>query len=234
MNVQDTVRNFVMALEHCQNMLVVHRAVGDGGRGRRVEETSLNRGVVVFAAATWQAFVQDLAMALRDATLLQLQAATAPPLLTGAMRQWETDFNSSLEKFSTPGPGQTQTLLQRVGFDPKPTWTWQQRARGKKVRVTPNQVDTAMRQWLDVRHGVAHGHAVLPAVTVLQAVRDRPSSATGQPTPNVRLSDAIDCMRFFRAVVKVTADAAAAYVGQPAPTWPYEVPVVLGLDPSKL
>ncbi|WP_328653556.1 hypothetical protein OG598_06730 [Micromonospora sp. NBC_00330] len=233
MDVQDTVRNFVKALEHCQNMVVVHRAVGDGGRGRRLEETSLNRGVVVFAAATWQAFVQDLAMALRDATLVQLKAVTAPPLLNGAMRQWETDFNSSLEKFSTPGPGQTQTLLRRVGFDPQPAWTWQQRVRGRKVHVTPSHVRTAMTQWLDVRHGVAHGHAVLPIVNVLQGVRDR-TTAEALPASNVRLSDAIDCMRFFRAVVKVTADAAAAYVGQSAPSWPYKVPMVLGLDPAKL
>ena len=66
-----------------------------------------------------------------------------------------------------------------------------------------------MTQWLDVRHGVAHGHAVLPIVNVLQGVRDR-TTAEALPASNVRLSDAIDCMRFFRAVVKVTADAAAS------------------------
>ncbi len=35
MDVQNTVRNFVMALEHWQNMAFVHCAVGDGPRGWR-------------------------------------------------------------------------------------------------------------------------------------------------------------------------------------------------------
>ncbi|SIR90524.1 hypothetical protein [Micromonospora avicenniae] len=228
MDVQETVDNFIKALEHCQNIIKVHRAVGDGGRGRRVEETSLNRGLVVIAAATWQAFVQDLAATLRDATLTQVKAVAPSPLLAGAMRQWETDFNSSLEKFSTPGPDQTRQLLLRVGFDPRPHWIWQQRVAGKKVLVEHSHVVKALNQWLTVRHGVAHGHASMPQVNVLQGVRERSSTVA------VRLTDAIDCMRFLRAVVKVTADAAAAYVGQPVPTWPYRVPLVLGLNPAKL
>ncbi|MEU6208048.1 hypothetical protein ABZ814_31250 [Micromonospora musae] len=54
-NVQEAVDNFVKALEHCQNIIRVHRASGGSGQGRRTDETSLNRGAVVLAVATWQA-----------------------------------------------------------------------------------------------------------------------------------------------------------------------------------
>ncbi|MEU6208047.1 hypothetical protein ABZ814_31245 [Micromonospora musae] len=110
--------------------------------------------------------------------------------MAGAMKQWETDFKKVLELFSTPGLDQTRSLLGRVGFDPRPNWTWQQRGgKGQgKVLVEPKHVDEAIRQWLRVRHDVAHGHTKLTPVKVLSAVRDPLSSATAQQAPNLRLA----------------------------------------------
>ncbi|MGY4684478.1 hypothetical protein ACWIGG_22175 [Micromonospora aurantiaca (nom. illeg.)] len=235
MDVQETVDNFVKALEHCQNLIRIHRAVGGGAQGRRTQETSLNRGVVVLAVATWQAFAQDLANALREEALREVQSVTGAPLLIGAMKQWDTDFKKVLELFSTPGYSQTQQLLGRVGFNPRPSWTWQQRGGrgfgGRPVVIEPHHVEQVMKQWLRIRHDIAHGHATLTPEKVLAAVRDPLSSSKARLAPNLRLSDAIDCMRFFRSVAKATADAAATHVRQPAPTWPSPVPMVLGLNP---
>ncbi|WP_430786841.1 hypothetical protein [Actinoplanes sp. G11-F43] len=87
MDVQQAVDNFVGALKHCENLVAVHRAAGNGGRGRRDQETSLNRGTIVMAVATWQAFVQDLALALHDAAQAELQTGPYPRNLdTGFMR----------------------------------------------------------------------------------------------------------------------------------------------------
>ena len=74
MDIQVAVSNFCRAMEHCDNIVQVHRAAGTGQRGRRSSETSVNRGTVVLAVASWQAFVQDLALALLESAMADLQA----------------------------------------------------------------------------------------------------------------------------------------------------------------
>jgi hypothetical protein len=66
MDMQEAVENFANAMTHCDNLINVHKAARNGGRGRRTAETSVNRGTIVLAVAAWQVFVQDAAMALRD------------------------------------------------------------------------------------------------------------------------------------------------------------------------
>lgn len=236
MDVQKAVDNFVGAFEHCQNLVEVHRAAGSGGRGRRNQETSLNRGTIVMAVATWQAFVQDLALALRDAAQTELQTVTGTSLLSGAMTQWTTDLNQTLELFSTPGPAQSLALWKRAGFTPRQQWTWTQRGgRGHgRVLVKPHHVEMVMQHWLRVRHDVAHGHATITAVPVLGAVRDPGVSAATRAAPTIRLTDAIDCMRFFRSIVKVTADAGAQYVGTAPPSWATAPALALGVHVTAL
>ncbi|EWM68860.1 MULTISPECIES: hypothetical protein [unclassified Micromonospora] len=238
MDVQEAVDNFVKALEHCDNLSLIHRAVGHGGPGRRTTETSLNRGTIVLAVATWQAFVQDIAKALRDATLTELQSVAGGPLLAGAMKQWQVDLDAAVEKFATPGPDQTCSLLGRAGFNPRPNWTWSQRggrgSGGTTVLVEPKHVAQVIDQWLRVRHDIAHGHATLRPVKVLAAVRDPRASQKTQAAPGLRLADAEACVRFFRSVVRLTADAAAQHLRQPAPSWQKTPPSALGLPPSAL
>ncbi|MFJ5668495.1 hypothetical protein ACIQAR_22665 [Micromonospora chalcea] len=238
MNVQGAVDNFAVSIAHCDNLSLVHRAVGHGGPGRRTTETSLNRGTIVLAVATWQAFVQDVAIALQDATLAQLATVKGAPLLADAMKQWQTDFDAALEKFSTPGPDQTKALLQRAGFNPRPSWTWTQRggrgAGGTPVQVEPKHVDQVIKHWLRVRHDLAHGHATLTPVPVLTAVRDPKASAQTKAAPGLRLPDAEACVKFFRSVVRTTADAAAKHLGQPAPKWEKTPELALGLHISAL
>jgi hypothetical protein len=237
MDMQEAVDNFAKAMSHCDNLIKAHRAAGHGGRGRRTTETSLNRGTIVLAVATWQAFVQDAAAALRDAALAELQA-TAPNsgLLQAAMRQWETDLNGAVKKFATPGPDQTVSLLNRVGFDPRPSWTWPQRGgRGMQdVLVEPKHVAKVIEQWLRVRHDVAHGHSTISSLPILGAVRERSSSPAAKAAPTLRLDDAEDCVKFFRSVVRLTAEAGAGHLGAPTPMWETTPPLALGLHISNL
>lgn len=63
MDLVQAAANFRRAIAHADNLVSVHRRAGSGGRGRRTEEVSINRAVVVITVATWQAAVQDLTLA---------------------------------------------------------------------------------------------------------------------------------------------------------------------------
>ncbi|MGW2586689.1 hypothetical protein ACWCYZ_36265 [Streptomyces virginiae] len=235
MDVQTAVGNYANAIKHCKNLEKAHRAAGNGGRGRRDAETSINRGAIVMTVAAWQAFVQDLATALRDATFTEMGEDLERPLLAAAIKQWRTDFDGAMEKFSTPDADQTISLLKRAGFNPRPGWAWQQRGgQGSgPVQVNPQHVVDVIGMWLRIRHDVAHGHATVHALPILTAVRDPKASAKLKADPTLRLTDAIDCRNFFTSVVRVTAEAAAEYVGQPAPKWQETPRLLLGLHPSQ-
>ncbi|WP_331732113.1 hypothetical protein [Streptomyces sp. NBC_00989] len=237
MDIQNAVDNYSSAMKHCDNLIAVHRAAGSGGPGKRSVEPSVNRGTIVLAVASWQAFIQDVAKSLRDEALTEARkAATGTHLLLAAMDQWEIDFNAALEKFSTPQPGQVQSLLKRAGYDPRPHWTWNQRGgQGKQdVLVEPWHVEKVIFQWLRVRHDVAHGHDTITPLPILEAVRDPQSSAKLKAAPTLRLTDADDCVKFFRAVVRLTADGAAQHLGEQPPTWEKPPSLALGLHVSNL
>ncbi|MEU8934784.1 hypothetical protein AB0D30_33470 [Streptomyces sp. NPDC048409] len=194
MDVQTAVGNYANAIKHCKNLETVHRAAGNGGRGRRDAETSINRGSIVMAVAAWQAFVQDLATALRDATFSEVGEGFDRPLLTSAITQWKRDFDGAAERFSTPDAAQTIALLKRAGFDPRPSWAWRQRGgQGSgPVQVHRHHVVDVIGMWLRIRHDVAHGHATVHALPILTAVRDPKASAKVKAAPTLRLTDAID------------------------------------------
>src|SRR5437667_12748944 len=63
MDLLQATANFDRATRHCDNLITVHRGHGGPGVGRRAEEVSLNRAVVVLAVASWQAVIQDYALA---------------------------------------------------------------------------------------------------------------------------------------------------------------------------
>lgn len=236
MDMQEAVDNFAAAMSHCDNLIAVHRAAGGEGRGRRTTVTSVNRGTIVLAVAAWQAFIQDTATALRDEATAELAALPQARLTGLAMAHWNSDFKAVLEKFSTPGPEQTRSLLLRMGFDPRPSWTWAQSGgRGNtSVVVEPKHVAKVVTQWLRVRNDVAHGHTTIHSLAVLTAVRDPNSSEKARKAPTLRLTDAIDCVAFFRSIVRLTAEAAALHLRRPFPSWDEVPPLALGLHVSHL
>jgi hypothetical protein len=119
--------------------------------------------------------------------------------------------------FATPNAQNCRKLLIGAGFDPRPHWTWVQhggQGRGM-ITLSPADADTRMNEWLQVRHAIAHGHAHLPQVAALQAVRQNPGNPPEDPT--LRLVDAEQCLAFFRRLGRLTGNALAGHLGVDPP-----------------
>lgn len=209
MDLVEAAENFRRATRHCDNLIAVHRGHGGPGQGRRDEEVSINRAVVVLAVASWQAVVQDYALACVDLSApgpgSPLSSATYA-VLAGRVRKEVGDF-------ATPNAENTRKLLLGAGFDPRPFWTWTQRggqARGMQT-WSPADADRRINEWLQVRHAIAHGHAELPQVPALQAVRLQPNNPSTNPT--LRLVDAEQCLAFFRRLARLTGAGLASHLG---------------------
>ena len=212
----EAASRFRDAMTHCDNLVTLHRDHGGPAQGRRDEEVSVNRAVIVITVAAWQAAVQEMALSALDAGEPGPGSPISPAtygILAGVIRQQVSDF-------STPNPENSRRLLVGVGFDPRSHWTWRQRGgRGLGViTVTPAEAETRMREWLRLRHDIAHGHDRMSRVSVLQAVRDA-RSRSPQWSPQVRLVDAEACMAFFRRICQLTGDALARHLGQDSTAW---------------
>ncbi|OBF43908.1 hypothetical protein A5787_14235 [Mycobacterium sp. 852002-50816_SCH5313054-b] len=192
--------NFDNAMVHCDNLIKVHEKAGTGTRGRKWIESSVNRAVIVLAVASWQAVVQDMTRFLLEEGTPQ---KTDPNY--GFARLMKGRVMSELDRFSTPNADNSRNLLQLVGFDPRKYWTWNIPGRGKGVVTLERaQVEEQLRDWLKVRHAIAHGDAQIPNVAVLQAVRQGKVSP-GQGPP-IWLNDARNCTAFVKKLTKVTMD----------------------------
>jgi hypothetical protein len=213
-DVDEAVANFQRSTRHSDNLITIHRGHGGPARGRRDEEVSINRAVVVLAVASWQAVVQDYTLACVDLS------APAPggPLSVASYAVLAGRVRKELADFATPNAQNTRRLMIGAGFDPRPHWTWSQRGgRGQGVITrAPADADQRIDEWLRVRHAIAHGHATLPQVAALQAVR---GSTSPPADPQLRLVDAEQCLAFFRRLAQLTGNALAAHLGVAAPSW---------------
>jgi hypothetical protein len=213
MDLDEAAENFQRATRHCDNLITVHRGHGGPERGRRDEEVSINRAVVVLTVASWQAVIQDYALACVDLSGPVAGSPLSPAtynLLAGRVRK-------EVGGFATPNADNVRKLLIGAGFDPRPFWTWSQMGgRGQGVVTwSPADADARINEWLRVRHAIAHGHATLPQVNALQAVR----LAAGTPPddPQLRLVDAEQCLAFFRRLARLTGTGLAGHLGVAAP-----------------
>lgn len=203
-------------MTHCKNLVAVHRGHGGSDKGRRAEEVSINRAIVVLTVAAWQAVVQDLATAAIEAG----SPVAGSPILPQTYNVIAGRGKQEIHSFNTPNAENSRRLLQGVGFDPWNLWTWKQMGgQGKgSITVEPHQVLSKMNDWLKLRHEIAHGESNLTKVVVLQSVRDYPNPPEGW-TPQIRLRDAESCMVFFRRVSELTGNGLAAHLGQPTGQW---------------
>lgn len=208
MNLDEAAANFARATRHCDNLVEIHRNHGGPNKGRRDKETSINRAVVVLTVSAWQAVVQDITKACLH---ISNPGPTSPHV--GMFRLLSGRTMSEIGLFSTPNHENTKKLLTSVGFDPRPHWTWV--GPGRTGTVRPHDVETKINEWLKVRHAIAHGHATLPQVQVLQAVRE---ATTPPDDPSLRLVDVEQCLSFFRHLTQVTGKAVAAHLQVNPPT----------------
>lgn len=214
MNIEDVATRYQRGIRHAENLIDLHGKAGGAARGRRRLEPSLNRAVVVTTVATWQATVQDLA-----AIVLESTEPPASHSHWGLYSLIAGQVKGELARFSTPNAEKSRALLKLTGFDPWPHWSWPRHAqRPQGDTWKPSEVADCMRDWLKVRHAIAHGDAELPAVAVLEVVR---CPAKGSRTGDIvlHLKDAKDCVRFFHSLVTATGNGAAAHLGVPRPRW---------------
>lgn len=213
MDLDEAVANFKRATTHCDNLVTVHRGHGGPRRGRRDEEVSVNRAVIVLSIASWQAVVQDFALACVDF------GEPAPGNISrGTFLLLAGRIRAEVGAFATPNAENTRRLLTAAGWDPHPCWTWRQiggRGRGI-VEWTPSDAARRLNEWLKVRHAIAHGHGSLPVVNALQSVRQRGASSA---EPALRLVDAEQCLAFVRRLARLTAAGVAAHLAVRPPTW---------------
>ncbi|MGX1574996.1 hypothetical protein [Cellulosimicrobium funkei] len=210
MDLNEACANFHRAVSHCDNLVAVHRKSGGTDAGRRREEISLNRAVVVMSIATWQAVVQDMTRACLDIS----EPAPGGAVNLDAWRTMVGPTRKAIIDFATPNQENTRRLMISAGFDPRPSWTW----RGGQGRVLgPVQVGDRLNEWLKVRHAVAHGHDSLPEVGVLEAVKRAKGKPPGDFT--LRLTDAENCLSFVRRITSATGSALAAHLSVANPVW---------------
>ncbi|MFE6305609.1 HEPN domain-containing protein [Nocardiopsis sp. NPDC057823] len=231
MIVNSAYEEFKRAIVHCDNMMEIHDALGKG-RGRRHREAALTRGSVVLAVAAWQAFVEDLARALWNHQVEQLKSNTGG-VYDVASSRWTSDFNKKVGDFSTPSPDNCRNLLKYANFDPWKFWTWEHRGSFGRpgVTVKPHHVAEVMRQWLDVRHKVAHGNKEFDECVVIGSFRVEDLGKIPK-NPEIRKLDARSCTSFFKSVAFVSADGASKSIDF---EFDYEVPdLILGMHPRWL
>lgn len=213
-DIEDVAARYQRGISHAENLIKLHGKAGGAERGRRRLEPSLNRAVVVTTVATWQATVQDLATVILE--------STAPPTSDPHWRLYSLiagQVKGELQKFSTPNAEKSRALLELTGFDPWPHWSWPRHAGRPQGDVwRPSEVAGCMRDWLKVRHAIAHGDADLPAVDVLEVVR-RPTTGSRSGDIVLHLTDARSCVKFFRSLVTATGNGAADHLGVPHPRW---------------
>ena len=86
------------------------------------------------------------------------------------------------------------------------------------ITLAPHDVEQRMRDWLTLRHEIAHGNDKLSRVNVLSAVREK-QNPPDDWQPTIRLVDAEACMALFRRVADLTAGGLAAHLGQARSRW---------------
>jgi len=177
--------------------------------GRRESELSLNRGVIVFAVAAWQTYVEQLTLAML--------AASAPPAGDPTSRVYgmlKANVERQVKRLNVPDTAKTLDLWRWVAFDPTPAWgfsyTWEKQrslAHGGRIigraTLTHPQAQNELDTWIQIRHKIAHGDAIPPEPRYV-------AFATGCRTGVRRLRrvDADRCLNFVQKLVGVTSAAA--------------------------
>src|SRR5947209_3810601 len=149
--IEDAEQEFERAVGHAENLIELHRR-GRQGQGRRFAEMSLNRAVVVLTLAAWQAYIEKLV----DEVLTYM---SVPHGEQGhnAYLVLRAEVSNHVQNFSTPNAENTLRLLARVGFNPRPDWTWVD----GHLTITPQLACDRINQWQRIRNAVAHGDATL-------------------------------------------------------------------------
>lgn len=182
-------------------LIEIHRKLQQG-QGRRREQDAIHRAGVVMVVAAWEGYVEKVLLEALTAIERDAGIVAGAPVPAG-LPAWtrhtfgirRTELVNALKQFNTPNAQNVQRLMREwMQFDPFPAWSWHVKAR---------QWDTAemqkrANQWLNIRHGIAHGSG-LP--TDIQWMQD------AQHRPRLTLTLLKECKRFFERLVQQTDDS---------------------------
>lgn len=223
---QDAADRYRVGISHAHNVVHAHRASGGPKRGRRLEEVSLNRAIVLMAVSSWQALVEDLVLASFQHS-------------AGAANQGRINkVQSEVKSFSTPDAQKTRRLFfdNIDGLDVMTAWHWSTHGgQGLGLITTgPNEAAARLEGWLRLRHAVAHGARDLfegfsqpytPPITTgtpttftdIQTYVSKNYRRSGLPT--LSLTDARQCLTFFNNLGNATGNLLTTQFGQPKLIW---------------
>ena len=98
----DNALSYQTAMSHCVNLVAIHRGHGGAAPGRRDQEISLNRAIIVMTVAAWQAAIQDMV----ETAIVASEPPPGSPL-TNYFNLVAGQVRGEIRKFSTPNAAKT-------------------------------------------------------------------------------------------------------------------------------
>jgi hypothetical protein len=199
-------RQFTQLMGYVDQLIGIHGKLQQG-QGRRHEQDAIHRAGVVMVVAAWEGYVEQVLLESfgameRDAgVVVGVPGAAAVPTWarhTFGIRR--TELINSLKQFNTPNAQNVQRLMREwMQFDPFPAWSWHVRAR----QWDTGEMQKRANQWLNIRHGIAHGSGLPQDIPWIQGANNR---------PRLTLLLLRECKRFFERLVQQTDDAFLAFL----------------------
>ena len=197
-----------LAAQGALDLVQVHRNLNDGPGRRRGPALTLNRSAIVLAVAAWQAYVEDVALAI--VVGLAPQSGTR---LAATYRLVKSHVEARVKLLSTPNSGKTKELLALVSFDPTSAWgvsfEWERQRSARhgsmrtSITLTPAAAIVELDRWMKLRHAIAHGNPLDARGAYAYLLT---GLAQGRPVVNRR--DADRCAAFLAALVEATTEEA--------------------------
>lgn len=174
-------------LEEVNQLMAMHAAFAGKGPGRKHRVEVLNKSAILFACASFEAFIEDLARRSFDHLVLKSKDQTTLPkaILKSIAEALRTDKNElkvwdlagdgwrtvaehhrntiilkHIGPFNTPKPHNIESLLKELTGFPEtyPVWKWQ----GMNVAASKKK----LKDFVELRGALAHGSK--PATPVLK------------------------------------------------------------------
>jgi hypothetical protein len=174
-------------LEEVDLLVQIHAAMTGSGPGRRRNVDVLNKSAILFMCASFEAFIEDMAISAFDHLVT---AAAEPSALPKALKQaiaetlradknelklWDLAgdgwrqvaqhyktgvLHSYSGTFNTPRPHNIEELFRKlIGYKDLPScWSW----RG----MNENRASAKLKEFVKLRGALAHGERPAPRVTL--------------------------------------------------------------------
>jgi len=195
--------SFLDQLGSVDQLIEIHGKL-QNGRGRRHEQDAIHRAGVVMTVAAWQAYIEKVIYEVLDALRGEVNdPAALPPAPQWARHSFELRRSAILihiKKFNTPNAANVRDLmLGAFGFDPWPSWVWQQGRRQWNEQKTRKRTD----DWVKVRHTIAHGY---PLPTDMDFLLGQNGNS------RLTLGLLLECQKHFKYVALKTDSSVSDYL----------------------